>query len=191
MRITGLVMAMLTVCAALFAVGCNQAEDARTTASAGEGGMAVTSGEAAASQPAATSEAAAEAGEQEALAGTQLTLASGEQVEIISVAAFDQAQNSLSGRVAIEGRVAEAFPDRGAVVLVDVDNMAGCSDGCCPQAQVPVKVNLADYAGALPAAGQQVVVVGEIVRTDLGFNLQVAQIRHGSDVVLELKGEQA
>ena len=169
----------ILICCLVFATGCNETPQSETVASTAD--KAPVASAASAGQPASTADTL----DHEVLAGTQLILADGREVDVLSVGKFDQAQASISGLVAIEGRVAEAFPDEGALVLVDVDNMAGCGDSCCPQAQVPVKVNLADYSGALPAAGQQVVVVGDIARTDLGFELTVAEIRCGGETVLE------
>lgn len=182
---------LILLCCLLFAASCdNMPENDSATArqaAAPNGASAAAAGQPV-ETPTAESPAAAAEG---ALAGTQLALADGREVEVLSVGKFDQAQASVSGLVAIEGRVAEAFPDQGALVLVDVDNMAGCGDSCCPQAQVPVKVNLADYSGALPVAGQQVVVVGDIARTGLGFELTVAEIRCGGETVLERAAAQA
>jgi hypothetical protein len=124
-------------------------------------------------------------------AGTQLTLASGESVEVLSVGKFDETQASLNGLVAIEGRVAEVYPERGAMVLVDVENMAGCKDGCCPQAQVPVQVNLSDFTGELPGKDAQIVVIGELHQQELGFEFAVREIRGGNEVLLKQSESQA
>ena len=109
------------------------------------------------------------------------------QVTVLSVGSFDEQQQSLDGWIAVEGRVAEAYPERGALILVDTGNMEGCADACCPQVQVPVKLALEDYAGTMPAFDQQVVIIGEFSRQELGYELQVSEIHSGGTVLLKRK----
>lgn len=144
-----------------------------------------------AAAPAATDQATGQATDappaapaQASLAGTTIALADGAQVEIISVGGFDQTYKTLNGTVAIEGRVAEVFPERGAFVLVDYDRMAECQSGCCPQAEVPVRLTLAEFKGELPSAELEIIVIGELALNDLGYELTVNEIRCGSEVLL-------
>lgn len=125
----------------------------------------------------------------EELAGTSFTLDSGEEVGILSVGDFDTQLNLLDGLIAIEGRVAEVFADRGAFVLVDADRMAGCSDGCCPDVEVPVRIALEEYEGGLPEADSQIVVVGDLEVTKMGYDFAVREIRQGEEVLLSPKIE--
>jgi len=118
-------------------------------------------------------------------AGAELTMADGQRIEVLSVGKFDEQQQSLTGQIAIAGRVAEAYPERGALVLVDADNMAGCADDCCPQSKVPIKLILEEFTGTLPSADQQVVIVGEIIQQELGFELHVNEIHRDGEVIME------
>lgn len=120
------------------------------------------------------------------VAGSDLVLDSGEEVTVLSVGEFDQKLKELSGLIAVEGRVKEAHPELGALILVDCDNMADCGDGCCPQAELPVRMALESFAGELPTADSEVIVVGELTVNDLGYELAVREIRQGPDVLLRL-----
>lgn len=122
--------------------------------------------------------------EQASIVGTTIAIATGEEVEIISVGSFDQDYKSLSGVVAIEGRVAEVYPERGALLLVDYDRMADCESGCCPQAEVPVRLVLEEFNGELPPQDLEVVVVGDLTVKNMGYELVVNEIRHGDEVLL-------
>lgn len=117
-------------------------------------------------------------------ARTMLTLASGEEVSVLSVGEFEQKLSGLSGLVAIAGRVKEAYPERGALILVDCANMAGCGDGCCPQAEVPVRMALSEYEGSLPAVDCDVIVVGDLTVRDAGYELAVREIRQGEEILI-------
>ena len=152
----------------LLAAGCNEAAQEDVVAA----------------EQSSTSSAPVKVADQ-ATGSAELTLADGQRIEILSIGKFEEKQDSLTGRIAIAGRVAEAYPERGALVLVDAGNMDGCSDSCCPQAKVPVKLILEEFSGSLPEADQQVVIVGEISQQELGFDLRVDEIRSGDKVILE------
>jgi len=127
------------------------------------------------------------AGAYQSVAGSILALDSGEEVPVLSVGDFDQRLNKLDGLVAIEGRVKESYPERGALVLVDFANMAGCSDGCCPQAEVPVRLALEEYSGSLPEPDREIVVIGDISVSETGYDLAVREIRQDEEILLRLK----
>jgi len=163
----------------LLATACNQ-EEAENPATAT---AQVSPGTSAAAEPPAQ-----EGGDaHQATGGSVLALNTGEEVNVLSVGDFDQRLKDLTGLVAIEGRVKEAYPERGALVLVDCTNMAGCTDGCCPQAEVPVRLVLENYSGTLPEADREVVVVADITVLDAGYELAVREIRQGEEVLLSLK----
>lgn len=160
----------------LLAAGCNEAPKSEAVS------QTAAAPAAAELQPAESSEAASNT-----LAGTQLALAGGQQIEVLSVGKFDQQLSSLAGKVAIEGRVSESYPERGALILVDTANIAGCDVNCCPQAEVPVRIALEDYDGELPPADKQVVIVGDISVSETGYELAVSEIREGESVLLSRK----
>jgi len=164
-------LALLSACNKADETPATQAESAAATADA---------------SPAVT--ASAGAAQESAAAEPQIvTLASGEQLEVISVGYFDENMKELGGLVAIAGRVKEAYPDHGALILVDCANMAGCTDGCCPQAEVPVRLELSEYTGELPPADAEVVLVGDLTVQELGYELAVREIHQGANTVLALK----
>lgn len=119
------------------------------------------------------------------LAGTMLDIGGGQQVEVLSVGKFDEQQKSLAGLVAIEGRVAESYPDRGALIMVDTTNMEGCAEDCCPKAQVPIKLPGEDFEGEFPVIGQQVIVIGTLTQLELGYELAIMDIRANGDILLK------
>ena len=146
-----------------------------------------------AASPAATPEpvTAGAAGEgYQPLAGSVLALENGEEIAVLSVGDFEQNLRQLGGLVAVEGRVKEAYPERGTLVLVDCANMAGCGDGCCPQAEIPVRLALEEYTGVLPIAEHEVIVIGDLSVNDAGYDLAVREIRRGDEVLLQLLTQQ-
>jgi hypothetical protein len=160
----------------LLLAACNQADDQGATA--------------ADSTPAATTATADASGVQEpasAAPSAPITLASGEKLDVISVGFFDENMRSLDGLVAIEGRVKECFTERGALILIDSSVEAGCTDGCCPEAEVPVRLDMANYTGELPAADAEVVIVGDLTVQELGYELAVREIRQGDQLIVTAK----
>ncbi|MCB1217893.1 hypothetical protein KDL44_10895 [bacterium] len=112
-------------------------------------------------------------------AGHELALAGDEKVLIVSVADLDSKARDLEGLVALEGRVAESYPDKGTIILVDCDNMKGCQDGCCPQTRVPVRLSKAagEEKVSVPAVDEYVIVVADLSLTETGYNLAVREVR--------------
>ena len=179
MRIVTLTMCLLVM--ALIA-GCNKAEKSPPTIVQPEAPAATTDS--------AEPDSSADAGsDYTALAGTKLSLASGDEVEIISVGKFDTDLQSLGGTIALEGRVAEVFADKGRMLLVDTDRMKACQDGCCPQAEVPVRLALENFEGKMPTAESEVIVVGDLTITNMGYEFAVQEIRQGGDVLMHSAAE--
>ena len=167
----------MTICilAWVFLAGCNKTDKAAV--------VALPQAAPAQTQELAVNKAGAESA-YTPLAGTMLSLANGKEVEIISVGKFDSDLQSLDGLIALEGRVLEVYADNGRLVLVDTDPTVDCSTGCCPQAQVPVRLALQDFAGDLPAVNSEVIIVGNLSVTKMGYDLVVQEIRQAGKVVL-------
>jgi hypothetical protein len=177
MRNTVLLSSLLSL---LLLVSCNTADTDRAEAEAAQAQAAKVQNE----QPAAP----VQAGDSyEPVAGSILALDTGEEVTVLSVGDFDQRLKELSGLVAIEGRVKEAYPERGALVLVDCANMQGCGDGCCPQAEVPVRLALEEYSGSLPDADREIVVIADVTVLEAGYDLAIREIRQGGKTMLSAK----
>ncbi len=118
------------------------------------------------------------------LAGSNLALAGGMTVPIISVGQFDQDTASHAGRIAIEGRVSESYADRSTFILVDCTNMEGCAKACCPQATVPVRLADSEYAGDLPQPDDFVIVIGTLTLTETGYKLEVDEVRRKAETLM-------
>jgi len=136
-----------------------------------------------------TETVAAEAGQEEpaaysSIAGTEVTTGDGVSATVISVGVFDANTNLFAGRIAVEGRVEESFPDRNTFVLVDCSTDAGCTKACCPQAKVPVRLDAGAYDGRLPRQGESVVVIGDLTVTDTGYHFDVMEARSGAETLL-------
>lgn len=172
-----IVIAMCILALAIFA-GCNKADKGKVVAQPKP-------------SPAKTLDPTPSSGTPEsetsgytALAGTNLSLASGEEVEIISVGKFDTDLQSLGGLIAVEGRVAEVFADKGRMLLVDTDPTKSCQDGCCPLAEVAVRLALENFEGEMPLAETEVIVVGDLTITSMGYEFAVQEIRQDGEVLL-------
>ncbi len=137
-------------------------------------------------------EAGAPAGAEEA--GT-IKLADGSAVQVINVGLLDGDYRNHSGVVAIDGEVAQVFADKGTFMLkncVDEGMKAdGCTKPCCAEAQIPVKLDMSLYSGQLPAAGSDVLVIGNVAVTETGYTLTVQEVRSGEKTILSRKGEKA
>ena len=72
---------------------------------------------------------------------------------------------------------------------MDVSETECCPEGSCAEFTIPVKVTEAEFAGALPAAFDTVVIIGTVETTPekKGFELTVNEVRKGSDVIMTRK----
>lgn len=118
-------------------------------------------------------------------AGGKLTLASGTQVPIVSVVQLDGDPKAHAGQIALEGRVMLTYADRGTFVLVDCSKEAGCTSGCCPEATLPIRLEMSNYEGKLPEPNINVMVVGTLSVEGEGYTINVAEVRSGEQVLLK------
>ena len=159
----------------LLLAGCNQKT---------EGTTAQASAPAAAKPVVEATEAAAPA--VPSLAGTVITAATGTELTVLSVGEFDQSWTELSGQVAIEGRVQEVYPERGALVLVDFDSQKDCADcDSCVQTTLPVRLAVDEYEGSFPGTETVIVMTGSIAPNETGgYDFTLAEIRQGEETLL-------
>ena len=140
--------------------------------------------------PVRTSQAVADPGSVEPVAGTAslegttVNTPAGTEVKVISIGTFDTRKKELSGVVAVEGRVSRVFAERGAFMLVDYDQMDGCTDSCCPVTEIPVRLVIEEYEGALPAVDDVVVLIADLTLTETGYDLAVAEVQCGGEPIL-------
>ena len=170
-------IAILALLLILPVAGCNKGGASTESTAAGTAKVPpiVSSAEAASTAAAPTKEESS----YEPQAGKELELSKDEKVLIVSVADLDSKAKDMEGLVALEGRVAESYPDKGTIILVDCDDMKGCQDGCCPQTRVPVRLSRAagEEKVSVPAVDEYVIVVAELSLTETGYNLAVREVR--------------
>lgn len=167
--------AIMALLAVMLVASCNKGPAADTASSKAPATNVLASAEASSGETAVANDKSA----YEPIAGTELELSDNEKVMIVSVADFDAKSDEYEGLVAIEGRVSESYPDKASFILVDADNMKGCSSGCCPQAKVPVRVAVSDDGkeSAVPAVDEMVIVVAQLTLTETGYTLDVRELR--------------
>lgn len=81
-----------------------------------------------------------------------------------------------AGPVVLAGRVSQAFPDRGAFVIVDAREAASCCETGCAENSVPVRVDRGSFTGIIPQVGEHVRVVGTVFTEDVGYRLTVQEV---------------
>jgi hypothetical protein len=107
-------------------------------------------------------------------------------IRIVDATAVDVDPNPYVGRVAINGKVGDVWAEKGTFTLVDLKQMPGCTDGCCPKTNIPVSVSLAEYSGDFPKAGEVVLVICELSTTDTGgYSVQVEEVRQGEKTLIK------
>jgi hypothetical protein len=170
------VLGLITLLLGLLALSaCNKGGSA--------GGAVVTKAETAVVASATPAEATA------TVQPTELTLASGQTVKVIEVAALDNKPEQYAGQIAIVGKVESVLTEKEAFTLSDVKKMPGCADDCCSQSVIPMKVPQAEYQGRLPEASQEVIVVGNLTAVETGYTFDVTEVRRGEEVLLSRKAE--
>ncbi len=132
----------------------------------------------------------AEAAEPEAakytpIAGSDIAIGGDTHVTVISVGDFDANIKSLTGLVAVEGRVSESVAEMNTFILVDCSKEAGCESNCCPLATVPIRLTAGNYTGDLPRKGESVIVIGDLTVTETGYQFGVIEVRRGSRTLLK------
>ena len=97
--------------------------------------------------------------------------------------------NDYAGRLAVQGVVVRSAPERGALVLVDVDEFKSCGLNACTDAAMPVRIAPGSYEGALPQPGAFVTVIGDYEADERGFAFELVEIHHEGGVVLARRTE--
>jgi len=118
------------------------------------------------------------------LAGGTLSLTSGDEAPIVSIAQFDAKPADFAGLIALEGKVAERFVDQFTFILVDCATEDGCGNDCCSKATVPIRLTRDRYEGELPALSDNVIVIGKLALTATGYDFDVVEVRRGDDLLL-------
>ena len=174
-------------CVLLFAA-CNKGDDSASSTAdtqvAKESAPKVTAAEAAAAgEASAPTEKSTEA--------SSVTLADGTQAKVIAASLLDSDPKANAGRVAIKGEVVQVFADKGTFVLKDCAKDEDCKTedycSCCSEAQMPIKLEMDQYAGQLPEAKQDVLVIADVNPTEAGYTRAVLEDRLADKAILTRK----
>jgi hypothetical protein len=120
-----------------------------------------------------------------------VTLASGESVPCVSVAALDVKPETHAGQLAIMGKVEAVYGERGAFTVVDCAKMTGCADDCCSKTAIPMSVPTTGYIGELPTVGDELIVVGTLTPGETGYSFEVVEVRRGEETIITKKLDQS
>lgn len=125
-----------------------------------------------------------------AKAGTEAAAPAAEKtadgIRLVDATVLDGAPARYAGRIAIHGKVGEVMSDKGMFTLVDLKQMPGCKDGCCPSTNIPLRVPSSDFSGSLPKAEQEVIVVGNLSTTPTGgYQIAVDEVRVGDKAIMK------
>ena len=95
---------------------------------------------------------------------------------------------SYGGRLAVVGVVVQCTPDRGAMLLVDIDEFKSCGLNACTDAAMPVRIDPAVFDGAMPPPGTPVTMIGDFEALERGFEFSLVEMHHAGGVVLARRG---
>ncbi len=94
------------------------------------------------------------------------------------------------GRIAVHGVVVQRYVERGAFVMVDVEEFKSCGFAACTDALMPVRLADGAYDGVLPELGAEITVVGHYEPLERGFRFDPDQIHRDGLVILALADHQ-
>ena len=142
--------------------------------------------------PAATSHGNA-SGEVAALDNNQPALREASldpSVKTVSVDRLIRNQKDYAGLLAIQGVVVQCFEERGAFVMVDVEEFKSCGLEACTDAAMSVRITRDLYEGSLPRPGHMVTVIGAFEPLDRGFRFDLREVHRDGSVILERRQSQ-
>jgi hypothetical protein len=107
-------------------------------------------------------------------------------IRIVDATAVDVNPKPYVGRVAINGKVGDVWAEKGTFTLIDLKQMPGCTDGCCPMTNIPVSVPQTEFSGTFPKAGDVVLVVCDLSTTPTGgYAVKVEEVRQGDKTIIQ------
>jgi hypothetical protein len=113
----------------------------------------------------------------------------GAGVQAVAVDNLLRRTGDYDGRLAVRGVVVRSVPERGALVLVDVDEFKSCGLNACTDASMPVRIEMGSFEGALPRPGMLVTLIGDYEAQERGFAFELVEIHHDGGVVLARRAE--
>ena len=105
-------------------------------------------------------------------------------VKVVGVDAVATNPKSHSGRVAIEGVVAQVSSKRGAFTMIDTAEFAQCGETGCALYNVPVFVPNGEFEGQLPKHEEAVLVIGEVEPLEKGYRFTVQEVKRRGQTIL-------
>ncbi len=112
-----------------------------------------------------------------------------ETVPSIGVESLLRNQQAHSGRLAVEGVVVQCFEERGAFVVVDLDEFNSCGLDACTDAAMPIRIERDEFEGVLPVPGELITLIGDFESVDRGFQFELHEVHLGEAVILARKTE--
>jgi len=129
-----------------------------------------------------TGSSGAQPADQPAVALRAAVVADG--VATVAVDRLMRRPGDYAGRLAVEGVVVQSVPERGALLLVDLDEFKSCGLAACTDASMPVRIDLTGYEGTLPQPGELVTMIGDFTAAERGFTFELLEIHREGGVVL-------
>jgi hypothetical protein len=105
-------------------------------------------------------------------------------VTIVGVDRLIRNQMDYTGLLAVQGVVVQCHEQRGAFVMVDVEEFKTCGFEACTDAAMPVRIARDQYDGALPQPGQAVTLVGTFEALERGFQFDLHEVHRNGSVIL-------
>lgn len=124
----------------------------------------------------------AQSADQPAVALREATVPDG--IVVVPVDRLMRRPDDHVGRLAVEGVVVQSVPERGALLLVDLDEFKSCGLAACTDASMPVRIDAASYEGSLPQPGQLVTMIGDFAAAERGFIFELLEIHREGGVIL-------
>ena len=95
----------------------------------------------------------------------------------------------LSGRVAVQGVVVQSFQNRGAFVVVDIEEFGTCGLHACTDATLPIRITSEQYEGTFPNPAERVTLIGDFESLERGFRFDLHEVHRDGSVILARVGD--
>lgn len=106
------------------------------------------------------------------------------KLKTVGVDAVAKDPKSNSGRIAIDGIVAQTFAKRGAFLMIDISEWQACGRTDCAEFSVPIHVPTGEFEGSVPRETERVLAIGDLAPTEAGYTFVIEQVQREGKVVL-------
>ena len=100
-----------------------------------------------------------------------------ESIPSLGVESLLRNQETHSGRLAVEGVVVQCFEERGAFVVVDLEEFKSCGLEACTDAAMPIRIERDQFEGVLPVPGELVTLICDFESIDRGFQCELQEVK--------------